>query len=69
MNNTYIVYSNDIIDVMTQIEQFQASMINFIQKFPHYSYDIKIKEINGDHKWRVEIKVETNEESINHKEA
>jgi hypothetical protein len=65
MDNTYIVYSDDIIDVMTQIENFQASMIRFIQKHPQYRYDIDIKERDKDPKWRIEIKVQTDEESIN----
>lgn len=67
MNNTYIMYSNDIVDVMNQIESFQESMITFLEKFPHYSYDIDIKELEEDKdaKWRVDIKVTTDEESIN----
>lgn len=67
MNNTYVMYSNDIVDVMTQIESFQASMTIFLEKFPHYTYDIDIKELpeDKDSKWRVDIKVKSNEESVN----
>lgn len=67
MNNTYIIYSNDIIDVLEQIESFQSSMKKFLKKFPNYSYDVSIKELgkDKDSRWRVEVKVKTNEESVN----
>ena len=59
MNNTYIIKSNNLKEVLTKIETIIENINTFNNK--HYGYIYNMKIININNQWNAEVNIIKNE--------
>jgi hypothetical protein len=62
----YQIERNSLTDALTEIQEFENRMVVFMEKYPHYTYDIQINETEeATNKWKVDLKIEKHEPENN----
>lgn len=61
MNNTYLIHRNDLIELLTNIDNFESKIEHFKEKHSKYNYSIKIEKNDKDEEfqWTASINIKT----------
>ena len=66
MTLNYTVRRKSLMQALDEIQAFETKMDVFIEKYPHYSYNLEIeKETTADPHWVVDLKISRDERETN----
>ena len=63
----YKIEKTELIDALTDIEEFETSMAAFMKRYPFYKYKLKLTNpiIGKTDKWGVELTIKRDERANN----